>query len=136
MKKNEYEELLVKMFIIENLGEHLYKTLGSKCKDTNLKSIYQKLELNEKETRDCIEKELTSIDIPLPVFKARCITNIARLFFKALSRKRLHKFLTRILSRRIYSNWHEKYCDRNADFWTQLLEHENLQHQMLTIPEQ
>jgi hypothetical protein len=135
MKKNEYERLLVRMFIVEDLGEHLYEALSSKCGNTNLKSTYQALARNERRTRDCVEKELASIDRPAPTLRTRYIANAARPVFNAIPRKWLHRFLTRLLMRRMYSNWHKEGHDGNVDFWKQLLEHENLQHDLLGLSE-
>lgn len=133
MKKNEYERLLSLMFVIENLGERLYEVMGSKCRDVNLKSVYQELALNEKRTRDCIEKEMRSMAMSLPVRRSRFATKIARPVLNIIPLQWLQRFLTRTLRRRMYSNWRERYCDRNADFWRQLLDHEDMQYRMLNL---
>ena len=123
------------MFIVESLGEHLYNALCSKSSDTNLKSIYRILAQNEKQTRDRIEKEITFINMPAPMVRVRCLTNIANMVFWMLPEQRLLKLLTKILKRRMFSKWHKKYNDQNVDLWGQLLEHENLQHKMLNLTE-
>ena len=134
MKKNEYERLLVRMFIIESLGERLYETLCSKCDDMNLRSVYQRLAINEKQTRDCIERELISHNRPLPIGRTKLITNIIQPFMTAIPLQWLLSVLARILKKRMYSNWHEKYHYLNAGVWMQLLEHEKLQHDILDFP--
>lgn len=58
MEKNKaYKKLLNKMLTIENIGEVLYRALISKVKDNNLRLIYERLALNERETAKYIEQE-------------------------------------------------------------------------------
>ena len=131
----EYRKLLVKMFIVESLGERIYDSLRSKSKDADKKSVYAKLSVNEKETRDAIEKELESMNVPVPKLRTRCATGIADALFWTLPERSLLRLLTGILKKRAFSHWRERHNSRNPDLWTLLLEHENLQWKMLDLSE-
>jgi hypothetical protein len=135
MRKSKYENLLARMYIIESLGECLYRGLCSKCADAELKSAYRTLARNEKETRECIEVEIASLGKTVPSRRTRIVTTAAWPIFKAMPRRWLHRFLIRLLRRRMFSRWRKKHGDRNAEFWTRLVEHEDLQYQLLGLSE-
>lgn len=127
-----YEKLLNKMLIIENAGEALYRSLGSKTRDGNLRLIYEKLALNEHETAKCIENEILLI-----LGKGHSILinivalSLANIVFSVLTTRQLVWILKRVLKRRVYSKWYNEYKNDNENFWRILLNHENLQHKLL-----
>lgn len=131
-KNRAYKKLLNKMLIIENSGEALYRALSSKTKDNDIKLIYEKLALNEQETAKCIEKQILLIsgkDHYILINKVvLCLANIG---FLVLTARQLARVLKKVLKRKIYSKWYNEYNDNNQNFWRILLNHENLQHELL-----
>jgi hypothetical protein len=131
--KNDYNRLLRKMYIIEHLGETLYEALSSRANDPAEAEVYRTLAQNERDTRARIEKELASASLSCPILKARAASSLLRplLYLTPLSfvKQRLH----RILARRMFSTWKSEFGESNTEFWTTLVEHENLQHQMLDL---
>jgi hypothetical protein len=131
--KNDYNRLLRKMYIIEHLGETLYEALSSRANDPAEVEVYRTLAQNERDTRARIEKELASASLSCPILKARAASSLLRplLYLTPLSfvKQRLH----RILARRMFSTWKSEFGESNTEFWTTLVEHENLQHQMLDL---
>lgn len=133
MKKNKaYLNLLNKMLVIENIGEVLYKALISKGKNKNLKSIYERLALNERETAKYIEKELSARDRNISILIRGTILSVAKLICSLLTARQLNWVLKSALKRRIYSRWCNVYQHENQEFWRLLLNHENLQHELLS----
>lgn len=121
-----YKKLLKKMLTIEILGYNLYNILASKTHDENLESIYEKLAIGEQHTAQYIKQQLSNKHAP-----NKPIIALAWLIFKMLSEKQLSFILKNTLEKRIYSKWFKMYNNKNEEFWRILLEHENIQHELL-----
>ena len=132
MEKNKaYRDLLNKMLTIENIGEIFYKALPSKVKNKNLKLTYERLALNERETAKYIEGELLVRDKNNRILIRGIILSLTKLLCSLLTARQLNWILKSALKRRVYSRWYDLYKDRNQEFWRLLLNHENLQHELL-----
>ena len=133
INKRPYQKLLRKMLTLEIIGEKLYSALALKVKDKNLKSIYQKLAVNESQTGACIEKELKiSCENTSMLYKI-FISNTAGLFFSLFSARILLAILENALKKRVYSRWHKLYNSDNQEFWGILLQHEDIQREFLNL---
>jgi hypothetical protein len=134
-KDKAYKKLLNKMLTIENIGEVLYRALISKVKDNNLRLIYERLALNERETAKYIEQEIFARDKSGSMLINRGVLSLAKIICGILTARLLAWILKSALKRRIYSRWYNRwynrYKDYNQDFWCLLLKHENLQHELL-----
>jgi len=130
-KDRAYEKVLKRMLTLEHIGEFLYRALILKAKDDNLRLIYDRLALNERETAGYIEKEILAIDKNHPIVIHGIILNLTRLICGMLTAGQLAWILKCALKRRIYSKWYNRYKDHNQDFWYLLLNHENLQRELL-----
>lgn len=130
-KDKTYQKLLKKILIIENIGEIFYKSLISKTKHNNLKLIYERLALNERENAKCIEREILKMDNAQRISVSCVVLSLTRIVCGVLTARQLAWVLKSTLNRRIYSRWYDKYKDNNRDFWQLLLNHENLQHELL-----
>lgn len=131
-KDKSYQKLLDKMLRIENLGDIIYKSLTSKVKNTNLRLAYERLALNEQEIARNIENEILALDKNHPILVNGVILNLAKLICGILTARQLTWILKTILKRRMYSKWYNIYSDKNKDFWRLLLNHEKLQHELLS----
>lgn len=131
IKKDEpYKKLLKKMLRIEVLGEKFYDALVSKTKDVELKIAYQKLALNEHQTAEHIRKELLLFKQDGNVSDGIFIT-IMQFIFNLLPARLLSFILKVILKKRMYSGWFKTNRDTDQQFWDLLLQHENVQHELL-----
>lgn len=133
MKKDKnYQKLLDKMLQTENLGDIVYKSLTAKTKNSDLRLVYERLALNERETAGYIEKEILALykDHPIPVNGV--ILNLAKVICSMLAADQIAWILKNILKRKMYSKWYNIYKDKNIDFWNLLLNHEKLQHELLS----
>ncbi|MDP2924014.1 MAG: hypothetical protein Q8O30_09910 [Candidatus Omnitrophota bacterium] len=132
MEKNKaYQNLLNKMFMIENIGEILYKALISKAKDNNLRLIYERLALNEREIAKSIAEEILTINNSHYIVINETVLKLTKIICSTLTARQLAWILKSVLKRRAYSKWYNRYNDNNQDFWRLLLNHENLQHELL-----
>jgi hypothetical protein len=125
-----YQRLLKKMFILEVLGERLYSILASKTKRENLKLAYRRLAFNEYKTLEYIEKEFFAVcnnNVP----NRKVISGCAKFIFNLVPARQLSLILKSILKRRLYSRWFNINKDKNRKFWDLLLEHENMQYELL-----
>ena len=129
-KNKSYQRLLQKMLRIEVLGEKFYDVLAAKTKDAQLKMDYQRLALNEHQTAEHIGKELLLFnqdgDVSDGIFIA-----IMQFIFNLLPARLLSFILKIILKKRMYSGWFKTNRDTNQQFWDLLLQHENVQHELL-----
>lgn len=133
MKKDkDYQKLLNKMLQIESLGDIIYKSLTSKTKNSNLKLAYERLALNERETARYIENEILALDKNNPISVNSIILNLAKVICSMLTASQIAWILKKILNRKIYSKWYGIYKEKNMDFWHLLLNHEKLQHELLS----
>ena len=119
------------MLTVEHVGELLYRTLVAKTKDKDLRVIYERLALNERETAKCIGKEISAIDKKGGTTMGRAALRMACIMCGALSARQLSSILKNALKRRMYDTWFARYKDENKKFWLQLLRHERLQHDLL-----
>ena len=129
----EYKRVLRKIFLIENLGEHIYYALLGKADDDVQRTIYRRLALNEAKTAHLTEEELARLYCPVPVIRKRFIGSIAYIVCSVLSQSTLEKLLKKTLRRRMFSSWFNIYHKFNENFWEALLSHENLQHELLKL---
>lgn len=122
-----YQQLLKKMIIIELTGEKLYDALSSKVQNKDLKSTYQRLAQSENQTARFIEKEF------LGIYKNshKITLKLAKFAFNILTVRQLTWILKNILKRQVYSRWFNLHKDNNREFWNRILNHENLQHELL-----
>lgn len=127
-----YQKLLDKMLRIENLGDIIYKSLTSKTKNANLRLAYERLALNERETARYIENEILALDKNHSILVNGVILNLAKIVCGILTARQLVWILKTILERRMYSKWYNIYKDKNREFWRLLLNHEKLQHELLS----
>ena len=130
-KNKSYGRLLKKMLIIEVIGEALYKTLVRKTSDRNLKTIYEKLALNEKDTAQSIEEELLRMGESGNFSTGSILFNLSSFLFNLLTASQLFRLLKTALKRSIYRKWFHQYRNHNLEFWNPLLNHENLQLELL-----
>ena len=124
----DYQKLLKKMYLIELLGDSLYENLALKEKNGELRKIYVRLSDNERETGENIEKEIYKSSR----VHRHWIVVIASFLFRIIPNKVLSNFLKNILRKRMYSQWFELYNEYNSELWQLLVEHEELQHELLS----
>ena len=131
-KEKDYQKLLEKMLRIEKLGDIIYKSLSSKVKNEDLSLTYERLALNEHKTAECIEKEILAVDKNHPILVNGPILSLTKLICCMLTVKQLTWILKTILKRKMYSRRYNIYNEKNKDFWCLLLDHEKLQHELLS----
>lgn len=135
-KHKAYQKLLKQMLLIENAGEIIYQALNLKDKESNLRLVYERLALNERQTAGYIEKEILAIDKNQRVLVNGIILSLVKFICIILTARQLAWILKSALKKRVYSRWYNIYKDENQDFWSLLLSHENLQRELLQgIPE-
>lgn len=127
-----YEGLLKKLFLIEFIGENFYESLVAREKGEVLKAVYQRLEVNERETKILIEQELGVSDSDRLTSLHKIIVALIHLFCRILPLALLKSLLKSILNRRLYSRLSEQYRSVNPGLWDALVKHEQLQHELLT----
>lgn len=131
-KDKSYQKLLDKMLRIEKLGDIIYKSIALKVKNKDLRLTYERLALNEQETARYIENEILVLDENHPISVNGVILNLAKIVCGILTARQLAWILKTILKRRMYSKWYNIYKDKNREFWRLLLNHEKLQHELLS----
>lgn len=127
-----YKSLLGKLFLLELIGEHFYERIAAREKGEVLKGIYQRLEVNERETKILIEQEVKSVFQNRLMPSHKMIVGTLNLFFSVLPLPLLKSLLKSILSRRMYSKLSAQHRSSNHDLWDALVRHEHLQHELLT----
>lgn len=127
-----YQYQLRKMFIIETIGEKLYKALSLKIKDEKLKSIYQQLAVNEAQTAKYIEQELARHN-KNPTIVKKLTAHFSGFIFTLLTAKQINWILKNTLKKRIYQRWFNIYNGGNPNLWSRLLKHEEFQHKLLKL---
>lgn len=120
------------MFRIENFGDIIYKSLTSKSKDKVLRLTYDRLALNEQETARYIGNEILALGKSHSISGNGLILNLVKFICGILPARLIAWILKNILKRRMYSKWYNIHKDRNREFWRLLLNHENLQHELLS----
>lgn len=123
--------LLKKMMVVETIGQALYETLARKTSDPNLKAIYERLAINEKETAKSIKEELLQMAENCNSSTERLLLNLSSFLFNLLNASQLFWLLRTALKRSVYRGWFRQYRDHNQAFWDLLLNHENLQLELL-----
>ena len=123
------------MFLMENLGQSIYKTLASKASDEEKTSVYKRLALNEAETASCIVNELKKLDLSVPVTRKIILKIAAFTVFSALPHNILEKLLRKTLKKRMFFLWFNMYHEYNECFWQLMLDHEALQYKLLNLNE-
>ncbi len=131
-KDKSYQNLLDKMLRTERLGDVIYKSLALKVKDKDLRLIYDRLALNEQETARYIENEILALDKSRSMPGNGVILNLVKFICSILPARQIAWILKNILKGRMYSKWYNIHKDRNREFWRLLLNHENLQHELLS----
>ncbi len=127
----EYKNTLIRMLLLESLGESLYRTLSSKALSKESASIYKRLSVNEAETVDRIANELRNLGFSVPTIKKYFLKVTAFIIFSVLPQKKLEKLLKRALRKSYFRSWFNKYHKYNQDFWQSMLDHETLQSKLL-----
>jgi hypothetical protein len=126
------QNLLQKLILLEKIGEGFYEIMADREGDEALKHIYQRLKINELETRLLIEKEM-KIKYPNDKIRSReVVVSTIRFFCTILPLSLLKSFLKSILNKRLYSNLSIEHQSQNPRFWDALARHEHLQHELLT----
>lgn len=132
-KDNSYKNLLDKMLRIERLGDVIYRSLASKEKNKDLRLTYDRLALNEQETAKYIENEILALGKSHPMSGNGVILNLVKFICDILPARQIAWILKKILKRGMYSKWYNINKDRNGEFWRLLLNHEKLQHELLSL---
>jgi hypothetical protein len=127
-----YKSLFKKLFLVELVGENFYEGLAAREKGEVLKAVYQRLEVNERETKMLIEQELRVTDQDALTLSHKTMVVLLNLFYRILPLSLLKSILRNILNRRMYSKLSEQYRDSNPELWDALVRHEHLQHELLT----
>jgi len=126
-----YFKCLRRMFFIEVVGNLLYSKMALKENDPELKRIYTQLADNEQKTSLQIDKEIKPHAPSLNDYHP-FVVGLLSFLFQIVPNRLLNKILQNILKKRMYSQWSELYNEFNPELWTALLEHENLQHELLS----
>lgn len=121
------------MFLVENLGESIYKALSSKASNKKKISIYKRLFFNEVETANYIVNELKKMDFSVPRIRKIILKVVAVTIFSMLSHDRLENLLKKTLKKRMFRIWFNMYHENNEIFWQSMLDHETLQYQLLDL---
>jgi hypothetical protein len=130
---SRYTSTLTTMFLIENIGESIYKALGAKTADPGMASVYARLSLNESTTAANIAAEMQRLGLSLPTTRNAILRPFAARVFAMLSHDRLESLLKRALRRRKFRSWFDRYHHHNEVFWRHMLEHEILQYELLRL---
>ena len=129
----KYKKTLVKMFLIENLGQSIYKTLASKTSDEKKEAVYKRLALNEAETANHITAELKKNGLSVSALRKNILQVVALVVFLILSHDILENILKKTLKKRIFFLWFNMYHEYNKCFWQLMLDHEKLQYKLLNL---
>ena len=127
-----YREVLIRMRLVERLGELLYESLAAKELDETLRELYARLAANERATGHYVEKIIT---FHVPGLTRAChqaVVRAAALLFRLLPGRVLAAGLKNILHRRMYTRWPALYNICHPELWRVLVEHEQLQHDLLS----
>ncbi len=127
----KYKKILIKMLLLESLGESLYKALASKAISKESESIYKRLSINEAETADRIANELRTLGFSVPTIRKFILKVISFIIFSILPQIKLEKLLKRALRKSYFRSWFNKYHTYNEEFWQSMLDHETLQSKLL-----
>ncbi len=131
-KNRSYLRLLKKMYRIELVGDALYRVLAAKVKDPVFSDVYRQLSENECRAGRALLEEMDQCQVSISKKALSVLVRIVAFFFALIPQTILSNVLKNILKKRIYSGWGERYHDRNPELWCVLIEHENVQHQLLT----
>jgi hypothetical protein len=129
----EYKKTLIKMLLLESLGESLYKALSFKALSKESASIYKRLSVNEVETADRIASELRNLGFSVPTIRKFILKVTAFIIFSVLPQHKLEKLLKRALRKSYFRTWFNRYHKYNQDFWQSMLDHETLQSKLLSF---
>lgn len=129
----EYKKTLIKMFLMENLGESIYNTLSSKASDKEKASVYKKLSINEIKTAHHVLNEIEKLGLSAPTTRKIILKIVASAVFPFLSHNMLEKLLKKTLKKQMFRSWFNLYHKHNELFWQSMLDHENLQYRMLNL---
>ena len=121
------------MFLVENLGESIYKALASKVSNEEMISIYKKLSINEIDTAGFIANELKRMELAVPRKRKVVLKVVADTAFSLLSHNILETLLKKILKKRMFRSWFNMYHDNNEKFWKSMIDHETLQYELLNL---
>ena len=124
-----YRRLVRKIHFLELVGRSLYKELALKEKDSKLKEIYLKLSENEKQSAKYIEKQMSNFRLS---FVQKISAGFAAFVFRLAPNKITSCFLKNILEKRMYRRWSAMYNTFNPELWHLLLEHEEIQFELLS----
>lgn len=129
----KYKNTLIRMFLMENIGECIYNALFSKTSDEKKAFIYKRLSLNEVETAGHIADEIRNLGFASPMIRKAILKIVASTVFSVLSHNILENLLRRTLKKRMFRSWFNVYHDYNQAFWRLMLDHEVLQHELLNL---
>jgi hypothetical protein len=129
----EYKKTLIKMLLLESLGESLYKVLSFKALSEESTSIYKRLSVYEAETANSIANELRTLGFPVPTISKFILKVTSFIIFSVLPQSKLEKLLKRALRKSYFRSWFNKYHKYNQDFWQSMLDHETLQSKLLSF---
>lgn len=132
-ERRVYQRLLDKMLLLEKAGNIIYRSLARKVKDEKMGLIYEKLALREEEAAQYIENEISAINRNRSTSVNDIILGLTKLICGMLTARQIAWILKIILKKRMYSKWYNNYSDKNRNFWNLLLDHENLQYELLKI---
>jgi stress-induced morphogen len=134
MSDKKYTAAMKKIYVIEALGDCIYSSMASKLSTGDLRNVYLRLAENERRMMKLAAIELRSLGLRPPRLKRKISVSVASAFFRTVPLVVQQKILFRILTGKIFSEWHAVYREKNAVLWDQLLDHEKLQHALLRIP--
>ncbi|HOW87348.1 MAG TPA: hypothetical protein PKV84_01655 [Candidatus Omnitrophota bacterium] len=124
--------LLKKLFLLEQIGESFYEIMAVRERDGALKNIYERLRINESETKLLIQGELKNVYPNEKIQSQTIAISIFRFFCKILPLLLLKSLLRSTLGKRFFSKLSDEYRSLNPGFWDALARHEYLQHELLT----
>lgn len=129
----KYKKTLEKMFLIETLGESIYKALSSKGSNKEMISIYKRLSINEVETAGYIVNELEKMGFSVPRIRKVVLKVVADTVFSILSHNMLETLLKKTLKKRMFKAWFNMYHNNNKNFWQLMIDHEAFQYELLNL---
>jgi hypothetical protein len=120
------------LFLVELVGENFYRNLATREKRESLKGVYRRLEVNERETKRLIERELRAADQYELTLSHKTVASLLDLFCRVLPLSLLNLILKSILNREMYSRLSEQHRGSSPELWDALVKHERLQRELLT----
>jgi hypothetical protein len=128
-----YAFTLKKIFIIESLGDAIYRSMANKAPPGEARDVCLRLARNERRMKELAQAELDRLDVKAPAACMTVIVAMASMLFYIAPYTLLRAVLFRVLRRSVFSEWTAIHRARNEALWKELLAHEQLQHELLGL---